>query len=188
MSDLLPLMLLGGGMGGDPNNPNAMSSMLPLLLLGDSSSALSDADATAICDGVDASLTVPCAAAVGDYTTASALCVSGAADYDTCVSGLSALEDAIYTAGGKTKSSSTSDLMVMMMMGGMGGAGGAGGMNSMLPLLLLGDGLGSGSGGMSDMLLPLMMMQQPQIDPATGQATAGGMGGMDPLMMMLLLD
>jgi hypothetical protein len=41
---------------------------------------------------------------------------------------------------------------------------------------------------MSDMLLPLMMMQQPQIDPATGQATAGGMGGMDPLMMMLLLD
>merc|ERR1712051_672072 len=84
-SDLLPLMLLGGGMGGDPNNPNAMSSMLPLLLLGDSGSALSDADATAICDGVDASLTVPCAAAVGDYTTASALCVSGTDGYDACV-------------------------------------------------------------------------------------------------------
>merc|ERR1712018_120721 len=46
-------------------------------------------------------------------------------------------------------------------------------MNSMLPLMLLGD---SSSSGMSD-LLPLMMM-----------GGNGGAAGMDPMMMMLMLD
>merc|ERR1712151_661612 len=35
MSDLLPLMMMGGGMGGDASG---MNSMLPLMLMGDSSS------------------------------------------------------------------------------------------------------------------------------------------------------
>merc|ERR1711972_404812 len=39
MSDLLPLMMMGGGMGGDAAG---MNSMLPLMLMGDSSSGMSD--------------------------------------------------------------------------------------------------------------------------------------------------
>merc|ERR1711972_107940 len=66
-------------------------------------------------------------------------------------------------------SSGMSDLLPLMMMGGMGGD--AAGMNSMLPLMLMGD----SSSGMSD-LLPLMMMG------------GNGAAGMDPMMMMLMLD
>jgi hypothetical protein len=67
-----------------------------------------------------------------------------------------------------------SDLLPLMMMGGgMGGDAAAGGMNSMLPLMLMGD----SSSGMSD-LLPLMMMG----------GGMGGAGGMDPMMMMLMMD
>merc|ERR1712178_253882 len=59
-----------------------------------------------------------------------------------------------------------SDLLPLMMMGG-----GAGDMNSMLPLMLMGD----SSSSMSD-LLPLMMVN------------GNGAAGMDPMMMMLMLD
>jgi hypothetical protein len=69
-----------------------------------------------------------------------------------------------------------SDLLPLMMMGG-GMGGDASGMNSMLPLMLMGD---SSSSGMSD-LLPLMMM-------GGGMGGAGAAGGMDPMMMMLMLD
>merc|ERR1712139_324944 len=179
-----PIMMLGGGMGGDPNNP--MSSMLPLLLLGDDAvTQISDADALKLCDPVkaDATKLKVCTTAVTAYTTASALCTkeTDATKKADCVKNLADEIAAIKTAAG---TSSSSDLMMLMMMGGMGGAGGAGGMGSMLPLLLMDGGLG---GSNKDMLLPLMMMQQPQIDPITGQAAAGGMGGMDPLMMMLML-
>jgi hypothetical protein len=70
--------------------------------------------------------------------------------------------------------SGMSDLLPLMMMGG-GMGGDASGMGSMLPLMLMGD----SSGGMSD-LLPLMMMG--------GMGGAGGAGGMDPMMMMLMMD
>merc|ERR1719461_1583835 len=80
--------------------------------------------------------------------------------------------DFIKCEGG---SSGMSDLLPLMMMGGgMGGA--AGGMGSMLPLLLLSD---SSSSSSSD-LLPLMMM--------SGGMGGGAAGGMDPMMMMLMLD
>merc|ERR1712178_16405 len=67
-------------------------------------------------------------------------------------------------------SSGMSDLLPLMMMGG-GMGGDAAGMNSMLPLMLMGD----SSSGMSD-LLPLMMMG------------GNGAAGMDPMMMMLMFD
>merc|ERR1712004_459751 len=71
-------------------------------------------------------------------------------------------------------SSGMSDLLPLMMMGG-GMGGDASGMGSMLPLMLMGD----SSSGMSD-LLPLMMMG--------GMGGAGGAGGMNPMMMMLMMD
>lgn len=75
-------------------------------------------------------------------------------------------------------------LMMMMMMGGMGG--GAGGMGGMLPLLLMGDGLGSGSGGMDMKTMMLMMMMNG--GGMGGDMSGGmGMGGMNPMMMYLLM-
>merc|ERR1712110_1120599 len=70
-------------------------------------------------------------------------------------------------------SSGMSDLLPLMMMGGGMGGGAAGGMGSMLPLLMMDD-----SSSSSD-LLPLMMMSG---------GMGGGAGGMDPMMMMLMLD
>merc|ERR1712141_562620 len=148
---------MGGGMG-DPNNP--MASMLPLLLLGGDDSIKSDAEIDAICTktGISVAQAADCTTKATAYKVASALCT--AAPTDACKSQLNLDEAAIRASVGD--SSSNNDLLMMMMLGGMGGAGGAGGMNSMLPLLLLGDGLGS-SGSSNDMLLPLMLM--------------GGMGG-----------
>lgn len=184
---LLPLMLMGGMGGGmgDPNNP--MASMLPLLLLGGDDSIKSDAEIDAICTktGISVAQAADCTTKATAYKVASALCT--AAPTDACKSQLNIDEAAIRASVGD--SSSNNDLLMMMMLGGMGGAGGAGGMNSMLPLLLLGDGLGS-SGSSNDMLLPLMLMGGMgggAVDPVTGQPAAG-MAGMDPLMMMLLLE
>lgn len=182
---LLPLMMMGG-MGGDPNS---MNSLLPLLLLGDDGyTPKTDAELTVICNGiVDLAENSACNQLKTDYLTAVAACtaMTDEAAKTTCLAATKTQELAILAKAGQTPSNSNDLLMLMMMGGGMGG-GAAGGMNSMLPLLLLDGGLG-GSGGMSDMLLPLMLMGQPQIDPQTGQPMAGGMGGMDPLMMMLLL-
>merc|ERR1711879_971520 len=73
-----------------------------------------------------------------------------------------------------TGGSGMSDLLPLMMMGGgMGGA--AGGMGSMLPLLMM-----DGSSSSSSDLLPLMMM--------SGGMGGGAAGGMDPMMMMLMMD
>jgi len=184
-------------MGGDPNNP--MSSMLPLLLLGDDYSQIDATATAAICKPASSVATLTstqlaaCTTAAGKYDAAAKLCTAetDATKKATCVAALKAVEAAIYTAAGYSKSSSN-DLLMMMMMGGMGGAGGAG--NMMLPLLLMDGGLGGSSSSNSNMLLPLMMMQQPQIDPVTGQSTGGmfgggaAAGGMDPLMMMLMLE
>merc|ERR1719436_65785 len=162
-----------GGMGG----------LLPLLLLGDSEYVIPTASLAPKCATITDLTKVPeCNTLVAAFDTAAAACL--ATPTDACKADLKVQEAAINVLAGGS-SSSNSDLLLLMAMGGMGGAGGAGGMNSMLPLLLLGDGLGSGSGGMSDMLLPLM--QQPQIDPATGQPMAGGLGGMDPMLTLLML-
>merc|ERR1739848_664313 len=171
--NLLPLALMGGmgGMGGQPgqaggmmNNPfmmmggmggdpNSMNSLLPLLLLGDDSYvAKSDAELTAICNSiVDLADNAACNQLKTDYLTAVTACNSAADDAAkaTCLAATKATELQILAKAGQTPSNSNDLLMLMMMGGGMGG--GAGGMQSMLPLLLLGDG---GLGGMD----PLMMM------------------------------
>merc|ERR1719203_1886306 len=49
--DLLPLLLLGGGLGGAACGAGDMSSILPLLLLGDDD--ITDTKMTDICDAVD---------------------------------------------------------------------------------------------------------------------------------------
>merc|ERR1711937_745573 len=172
---LLPLMLMGGmcGAGGDMGG---MNGLLPLLLLG-GDEVKTPADLTALCATVtDVAKNAACTTAATAYATSHAACM--ATPTDACKAALKVEYATAATAAGAS-TGSNSDLLLLMAMGGMGGAGGAG-MNSMLPLLLLGDGLGSGSGSSSDLLLPLMLMQQPQIDPATGQPMAGGLGGMDP--------
>merc|ERR1712003_269609 len=181
---LLPLMLMGG-MGGAGGDMGGMGGLLPLLLLGDSEYVIPTASLAPKCATItDLTKVAECNTLVAAFDTAAAACL--ATPTDACKADLKVQEAAISVLAGGS-SSSNSDLLLLMAMGGMGGAGGAGGMNSMLPLLLLGDGLGSGSGGMSDMLLPLMLMQQPQIDPATGQPMAGGLGGMDPMLTLLML-
>merc|ERR1712088_610954 len=181
---LLPLMLMGG-MGGAGGDMGGMGGLLPLLLLGDSEYVIPTASLAPRCATItDLTKVAECNTLVAAFDTAAAACL--AVPTDACKADLKVQEAAINVLAGGS-SSSNSDLLMLMAMGGMGGAGGAGGMNSMLPLLLLGDGLGSGSGGMSDMLLPLMLMQQPQIDPATGQPMAGGLGGMDPMLTLLML-
>merc|ERR1712038_169968 len=185
---MLPLLLLGdNGLGGSGSSSDML---LPLMLMGgmgggDAEYVIPTASLAPKCATItDLTKVAECNTLVAAFDTAAAACL--ATPTDACKADLKVQEAAINVLAGGS-SSSNSDLLLLMAMGGMGGAGGAGGMNSMLPLLLLGDGLGSGSGGMSDMLLPLMLMQQPQIDPATGQPMAGGLGGMDPMLTLLML-
>lgn len=178
--DLLPLLLLGGGLGGGAGGAGDMSSILPLLLLGDDD--ITDTKMKEICDAVDDSnKKTACTAAKDLAIAAFGTCTKTA---DECKKDKqSAFETAKKEYGKKNK---LTDLLLLTSLAGPGGLGGAGGMSSILPLLLLGDGLGSGSS--SDDLLPLLLLGGGlgggAVDPVTGQAA----GGMDPLMMMLLLD
>jgi len=178
--DLLPLLLLGGGLGGGAGGAGDMSSILPLLLLGDDD--ITDSKMTKICDAVDDSTKkAACIAAKDAAIAAHGTCTKSA---DDCTKDKqSAFESAKKEYGKKNK---LTDLLLLTSLAGPGGLGGAGGMSSILPLLLLGDGLGSSSSS-SDDLLPLLLLGGGlgggAVDPVTGQA-----GGMDPLMMMLLLD
>merc|ERR1712134_162049 len=168
---LLPLLLMDGGLGGSGSSNDlllplmlmgGMGGLLPLLLLG-GDEVKTPADLTALCATVtDVAKNAACTTAATAYATSHAACM--ATPTDACKAALKVEYATAATAAGAS-TGSNSDLLLLMAMGGMGGAGGAGDMNSMLPLLLLGDGLGSGSGSSSDLLLPLMLMQQPQIDP-----------------------
>lgn len=178
--DLLPLLLLGGGLGGGAGGAGDMSSILPLLLLGDDD--ITDSKMQEICDAVDDSTKKgACNDAKAAAIAAHGSCTKTA---DECTKDKqSAFADAKKEYGKKNK---LTDLLLLTSLAGPGGLGGAGGMSSILPLLLLGDGLGSSSSS-SDDLLPLLLLGGGlgggAVDPVTGQA-----GGMDPLMMMLLLD
>jgi len=179
--DLLPLLLLGGGLGGAAGGAGDMSSILPLLLLSDDD--ITDTKMTEICDAVDDSTKkTACNTAKNDAVTAFAACTKTA---DECKKDKQTEFTRLKKEYGKNNK--LTDLLLLTSLAGPGGLGGAGGMNSILPLLLLGDGLGSSSSS-SDDLLPLLLLSGGlgggAVDPVTGQAT----GGMDPLMMMLLLD
>merc|ERR1712179_861145 len=101
MDSLLPLMMMGGmggGMGGDPNNP--MSSMLPLLLLGNDYKQIDATATAAICAPAStvATLTTAqktdCLLKAKDYDTAALLCTNekDATLKATCVTGLKVKE------------------------------------------------------------------------------------------------
>merc|ERR1712233_141018 len=87
---LLPLMLMGG-MGGDPNNPNGgMNSLLPLLLLGDDAYvAKDDAALTIVCNGIaDIAKKTQCDTAKGTYLAKVVTCsaITDATLETTCMS------------------------------------------------------------------------------------------------------
>lgn len=210
MSDLLPLMMMGGGAGG----AGGMNPLLMMSLLGDSCKpkgdlfdALESGD-TEVDDDLKKELaagekfyigTAPTVNAADLVTSSHAFTTSEATiaqayldfDYQKC------------SAGG---SSGLSDLLPLMMMGGGAGAGGMdpmmlmmlmgdGDMSDMLPLLMMG-GLGGGAAGgaapaMDPMMLMMLMGDGDMSDllPLMMMGGAGGAeGGMNPLLMMTLLD
>merc|ERR1712227_1180719 len=172
-NDLLLSLMLMGGMGGDASG---MNNMLPLLLLGDGLGG----------SGSSNDLLLPLMLMGG----------MGGAGGD--MGGMNGLLPLLLLGGDEVKTpadltalcATVTDVAINAACTTAATAyatSHAAGMNSLLPLLLLGDGLGSGSGSSSDLLLPLMLMQQPQIAPATGQPMAGGLGGMDPMLTLLML-
>jgi hypothetical protein len=186
--DLLPLLLLGGGLGGAGGAAGDMSSILPLLLLGDDE--ITATKMTEICTNAETTTKqTACATAKTAADTTYGTCETAAG---TDADALKACKDARQTAYKNAKKeygkkNKLTDLLLLTSLAGPGGMG-AGGMNSILPLLLLGDGLGSSSSSSSDDLLPLLLLSGGlgggAVDPITGQQA----GGLDPLMMMLLLD
>merc|ERR1711894_799109 len=109
-----------------------------------------------ICNDVDdATKKNTCQTNAGDATTAYDACVAAATKTkDECEKDRqSAFKDLKKTHGKENK---LTDLLLLTSLAGPGGMGGAGGMSSILPLLLLGDGLGSSSSSSSD-LLPLLL-------------------------------
>ncbi|CAG5098155.1 Oidioi.mRNA.OKI2018_I69.XSR.g15415.t1.cds [Oikopleura dioica] len=185
--DLLPLLLLGGGLGGAGGAAGDMSSILPLLLLGDDE--ITSAKMDEICTNAETTKKqTDCAAAKtaadNAYTTCAGATGATADDIKACEKTRQTAYKAAKSDFGKKNK--LTDLLLLTSLAGPGGMG-AGGMNSLLPLLLLGDGLGSSSSS-SDDLLPLLLLSGGlgggAVDPITGQQA----GGLDPLMMMLLLD
>jgi len=167
MSDLLPLMMMGGGMGGDAAG---MNSMLPLMLMGDSSSGMSDLLPLMMMGGNGAAGMDPMMMMLmldSDDTTTKTGCdkkfkISHAFKADkTKITAASDIRAAVIANGilGATKSkwetdyaaclakaktegttsssSSLKDLLPLMMMGGMNGQAGAGGMDPMMMMMLM---------------------------------------------------
>jgi len=198
--DLLPLMMMSGGMGGagaggmDPmmmmlllgddssssSSSSSMKDLLPLMMMGGMGGAGAQGGMNPLlmmslledsCEVKNAKTKALTATDAEKKDVARGVkCVDTASKVIACgdVGDGSYIDyDFIKCESG---SSGMSDLLPLMMMGG-GMGGDAAGMNSMLPLMLMGD----SSSGMSD-LLPLMMMG------------GNGAAGMDPMMMMLMLD
>merc|ERR1719348_422586 len=131
--DLLLFSLLGsGGLGGTGGAAGGLGGILPLLLLTNSS----------ILNGSDSLLMI--------------LLLSGGLGGAT--GGAGALDmNMLLPLILKDSLNDTKDLLLIMMMGGMGGAGGAGALGNMLPLLLLGNGTLD-----TTTLVLVMMMSQAQ--------------------------
>merc|ERR1712042_178893 len=168
MTDLLPILLLSGGLGGgvagtgrsatggvdmmsnplilllllDDNNNSSLTKLLPILLMG--SMGASGMGAGAGINGI-----LPLILLLDDNTT------------------------------------EISDLLLIMMASGgaLGGSGGAAGgdLSALLPILLLGDGLGGGLNSTKDLLL-FSLLGSGGLG-GTGGA-AGGLGGILPLLLL----
>merc|ERR1712036_44071 len=143
MSDMLPLMMMGG-MGGAQGQAGAMNPMMMMLLLDDDSSS---AKTKVACDkkyklnhafkwdgakfvkttGTAVRATVEhMKSSASSYPTAQTIIN----DYNTCLA-------AATSEGTASSSSSLKDLLPLMMMGGVNG--GAGGMDPMMMMLMLKD-------------------------------------------------
>merc|ERR1712142_1458024 len=181
MKDLLPILLLSGGLGGGLNSTKdlllfsllgsgglggtggaagGLGGILPLLLLTNSS----------ILNGSDSLLMI--------------LLLSGGLGGAT--GGAGALDmNMLLPLILKDSLNDTKDLLLIMMMGGMGGAGGAGALGNMLPLLLLGNGTLD-----TTTLVLVMMMSQAQpgtVTPGTGGITIGDGSGLNSILPLLLM-
>jgi len=162
MTDLLPILLLSGGLGagaGATGGLDIMSNPLILLLLLD--------------DNNNSSLTKLLPILLMGSMGASGM---GAG------AGINGILPLILLLDGN--STGTSDLLLIMLASGgaLGGAGGAtgGDLQSLLPILLLGDGLGGGD-STKDLLL-FSLLGGGGLG-GTGGA-AGGLGGILPLLLL----
>merc|ERR1711990_293936 len=131
MKDLLPLMMMSGGMGGAAGAQGGMNPLLMMTLMEDS------------CDVKLAAITA--LTATDDEKKALA---RGDKCYDATNKKVVACAGTITLDGNyidynfikcESGSSGMSDLLPLMMMGGGMGGGAAGGMGSMLPLLMMDD-------------------------------------------------
>merc|ERR1719220_2107695 len=171
-----------------------------MLLLGDDNAALkSKAEYTIICNAVTGADQAACQAEINNlYDAAGALIIDCATITDAtakaaCETNQKTIAKKLAgfgTSGGLLGGDNKDLLLLMMLGGGMGagtglGSGMGSGMDSLLPLLLLGDGNLLGSGGKLDIktLLLMQMMNGGQLF----NSQAPMMGSMNPLMMFLLL-
>merc|ERR1712066_708240 len=167
MSDLLPLMMMGGGMGGDAAG---MNSMLPLMLMGDSSSGMSDllplmmmggngaagmdpmmmmlmldSDDATTWSGCDKKFKVSHAFKNDKTKIITASDIRAAVKADGILGAVKSTWETEYlaclnkatTEGSTSSSNSLKDLLPLMMMGGMNGQAGAGGMDPMMMMMLM---------------------------------------------------
>lgn len=162
LTDLLPILVLSGGLGGGAaGGADLMSNPLLLLLLldGDSNSTL-------------------------DKLLPIILLGSMSASGSPAAGGMNSILPLLLLLDGND--TDISDLLLIMMVsgGGLGGAGGAAGgdMNALLPILLLGDKLGGGLNDTKDLLLISLL------GGMGGAGGAGGAGGLQSILPFLLLS
>jgi len=138
MKDMLPLMMMSGGMGG-AGGAGGMDPMMMMMLMDDSD----DSSTKTGCDDkhkVDHAFT-----SAGKITGASAIraavvdgTITGPTIKSTWETEYLACLNGATSEGSTSSSSSMKDLLPLMMMsGGMGGAGGAGGMDPMMMMMLM---------------------------------------------------
>lgn len=159
-SDLMMMMMLGGGMGGAGGMGGMNPLMLSLLFKDDEIKSYSTYED--ICNKVtDPQKNITCKGNLEKI-------------YDNTKKAIEPCEDACKQAHKDimdldSSSSGLSDMLPFLLMsqGGM-----AGGMNSMLPLILM-----NKDGDNKDLLMMMMLSQG---------GMGGGMGGINPLMLSLL--
>merc|ERR1711981_1391914 len=137
MSDLLPLMMMNGGMGGANGAQGGMNPLMMMTLLDESCSFKTAVKALTTSDDNKKALALGEKFSTDAGVTLTTTVDGTYVDYD-------------YIKCSKGSSSGLSDMLPLMMMGGNGGMGG---MDPMMMMLMMGD----SSSGLSDML-PLMMM------------------------------
>ncbi|XP_076817278.1 uncharacterized protein LOC143462851 isoform X2 [Clavelina lepadiformis] len=170
--NLLLLLLLSGGLGGGTGG--GIESILPLLLLSNSS----------LGGGLG-----------GDDNLLLLLLLSGGlggggGGYGTGTgTGIESLLPILLLSGDGGLGGDDNLLLLLLLSGGLGGGAGTGGIESILPLLLLSNSsLGGGLGGGDDNLLLLLLLSGGLGGGGGyGTGTGTGTGGIDPLLLILLL-